>query len=77
LENETCESVKWLKGAKLENLEDALVIWIRQVNERNGSATGGVIKEKANSSADECDILCTELCIILPPKRNYIKMNTV
>jgi hypothetical protein len=22
-ENETCESVKWLKGAKLEDLEDA------------------------------------------------------
>jgi hypothetical protein len=28
-ENKTCESVKWLKGAEL----DALVIWIRQVNE--------------------------------------------
>jgi hypothetical protein len=27
-ENETCESLKWLKGAKLEDLEDALVVWI-------------------------------------------------
>jgi hypothetical protein len=25
-ENKVCESLKWLKGAKLEDLEDALVI---------------------------------------------------
>jgi hypothetical protein len=31
-EKKTCESVKWLKGAKLEDPEDVLVIWIGQVN---------------------------------------------
>jgi hypothetical protein len=31
--------VKWLKGAKLEDLADALVIWIWQVNVKNGTAT--------------------------------------
>jgi hypothetical protein len=27
-----CECVKWLKGAKLEDLDNALVIWIGQVD---------------------------------------------
>jgi hypothetical protein len=35
--NETCESVKWLNGAKLEDL-DALFIWIGQVNVKNATA---------------------------------------
>jgi hypothetical protein len=30
--DETCESLKWLKGEKLEDLEDALVSWIGQVH---------------------------------------------
>jgi hypothetical protein len=34
-EHETCESVKWLKDAKLEDLEDTLLIWIGQVNAKN------------------------------------------
>jgi hypothetical protein len=46
-ENERCESVKRLKGAKHEDLEDALIIWIGQVNARNGTATDGVIKQQA------------------------------
>jgi hypothetical protein len=37
--------VKWLKEAKLEDLESALVIWIRQVNVNNVTATDEVIKE--------------------------------
>jgi hypothetical protein len=28
----TCENLKWLKGAKLEDLEDMFVIWIGKVN---------------------------------------------
>jgi hypothetical protein len=38
--------VKWLKGAKLEDLADALVIWIWQVNVKNGKATDEIIKEQ-------------------------------
>jgi len=34
LENETCESVKWLKGEKL-GIEDVLIIWTRQVNAKS------------------------------------------
>jgi hypothetical protein len=45
-ENETCESVKWLKCAKLEDLEDALVIWNGGVV-KNGTATDEFIKEQA------------------------------
>jgi hypothetical protein len=37
--------VKWLKDAKLEDLEGALVIWIGQVNAKNGEAE--VVTEKA------------------------------
>jgi hypothetical protein len=44
-EREACKSVKWLKGEKLEDLEDVLVIWIEHVNVKNGTATDKVIKE--------------------------------
>jgi hypothetical protein len=44
-ENKTCESVKWLKCAKLEDLEDELVIWIGQVNVKNRKSNE-VIKKK-------------------------------
>jgi hypothetical protein len=30
------ESVKWLKGAEFKDLEEGLVIWIGQVNAKNG-----------------------------------------
>jgi hypothetical protein len=46
-ENETCECLKWLKNAKLENPEDALVIWPGQVKRKNDTATVEVIKEQA------------------------------
>jgi hypothetical protein len=32
-----CESLKWSMGAKLEDLEDVLVIWTGQVNTKNGT----------------------------------------
>jgi hypothetical protein len=44
IENETCESLKSLKVAKLE---DASVIWIGEVNAKNEAATDEVIKEQA------------------------------
>jgi hypothetical protein len=31
-ENKTCESLKWLKGAKLEDLNDASVISMGKMN---------------------------------------------
>jgi hypothetical protein len=31
-DNETCESVLWLKGAKLKDLEDEFVTWPGQMN---------------------------------------------
>jgi hypothetical protein len=34
-----------LKGAKLEDLEDAIVTLTGQVNAKNGTATDGVIKD--------------------------------
>jgi hypothetical protein len=45
--NETRECVKWLKVAKLEDLEDELIIWTGQVNEKNGTATNEVVEEQA------------------------------
>jgi hypothetical protein len=44
--NEICDSVKWLNRAKLEYLDDTLVIWIGQLNGKNGAATDGVVKEQ-------------------------------
>jgi hypothetical protein len=46
-ENKSCESVKWLKRAKHQDAEDALIIWIGQVNAKNGTATDDIIKEQA------------------------------
>jgi hypothetical protein len=40
-----CESVKWLKGAKLEVTEDALVIWIWQVHMKHWAASDEIIKK--------------------------------
>jgi hypothetical protein len=39
MEHPDLGSVKFLKDAKLEGLEDVLVIWIGQVNEKNRTAT--------------------------------------
>jgi hypothetical protein len=39
--------VKWLKVAKLEDLEDVLVIWIGQLNSKSGTVIDEVIKEQA------------------------------
>jgi hypothetical protein len=36
-----------MKDAELEDLEDMLIIWIRQVNAKNGTKTDEVIKEQA------------------------------
>jgi hypothetical protein len=38
--------VKWLNRAKLEYLEDTLVIWVGQLNGKNGAATGRLVKEQ-------------------------------
>jgi hypothetical protein len=48
-----------VEGTQPEDLEDALVTWIGQVNVKNGTATDGVIKEepKVTSAADDSDIL--------------------
>jgi hypothetical protein len=43
----TMQSVKWLMGAKLEDLEDMLVIWTEQENAKNGTASGKVITNQA------------------------------
>jgi hypothetical protein len=45
--NERIKHVKWSNGAKLEDIVDALVIWIGQVNVKNVTATDEVIKEEA------------------------------
>jgi hypothetical protein len=39
-----------LKGAKFEDNEDVFVIWMGQVNVKNGSATDTVIKEQAENN---------------------------
>jgi hypothetical protein len=41
------KSVKWLKGEKREDFEDTLIIWILQMNARNGTATDELIKGEA------------------------------
>jgi hypothetical protein len=38
--------VLWLKGGKLQDLDDTLVTWIGQVNVKNGTAIDEVIKEQ-------------------------------
>jgi hypothetical protein len=37
-ENETCECVKWLKGAELEDFEDLSVMWTAHINGKNETA---------------------------------------
>jgi hypothetical protein len=44
-ENETCQNAKWLKGEKFQ--EDAVVIWIGVMNERNRTTTDEYIKKHA------------------------------
>jgi hypothetical protein len=57
LKNETCESVKWLKGEKLEHFENALVIWIRQVNAKSTTAGNEVIKELAKALGQQMNVI--------------------
>jgi hypothetical protein len=59
-----------LKGAKLEDLEDVLVIWIVQVHANNGTSTDEVIKEQAKNTlaADECDKLCKQKLVFCSKK---------
>jgi hypothetical protein len=47
LENATCGSVKCSKDVRIEDLVDSLVIWVWQVNVKNGTAADEVIKEQA------------------------------
>jgi hypothetical protein len=44
-ENKACGSLKWLNGAKLQDLDDDYVIWIGQVHIKNGTATDEVITQ--------------------------------
>lgn len=41
----TCETVKWLKNAKLSDVEVVSVIWIGKVNVKNGTRDNDVIDE--------------------------------
>jgi hypothetical protein len=62
-ENETSESLKWLKGAKLGDHDDLLVIWFGKVHINDETATdeGNTEQAKlATSTADECDKFCTQ-----------------
>jgi hypothetical protein len=55
---------KKLKGATIENLEDASVIWIGQVNARNGTATDKVIKQRAKALGEQIGVINF---VALPP----------
>jgi hypothetical protein len=46
--------VKWLKGEKLKDLKDALIIWMRQMNAKNRTATDKVIKEQVEVLDSRC-----------------------
>jgi urease gamma subunit len=48
--------VKWLNGAKLEDLEDVLIISIRQVNAKNGTETDEVMKEQAKVLGQQMNV---------------------
>jgi hypothetical protein len=54
-ENKTCGSVRWLKDAKLEDLEGVLVVWMRQVNAKNGTKQMKLLRNK-----EVRQILCTK-----------------
>jgi hypothetical protein len=55
-ENESCESVEWMMGAELEDLEDVLVIWIGQMHTNSETATDEVIKEHGKGLGEQMSV---------------------
>jgi hypothetical protein len=70
-------SVKWLKDAKREDLEDMLVIWTGQVNEKSGTAADEEIKAhgKVFSNDNATNFVQKNWYVFF--SRNDIKMNTI
>jgi hypothetical protein len=64
--------VKWLKSAKVENLEDALVIWIWQENAKNGTVTDEVSKEEVKALCQQRSVT-QKLVSIFLQKLHYSK----
>lgn len=50
-------SIKKIKSGKHEQLENALVMWITQVNEKHGAVTDEIIKEQARIFGDKFNIV--------------------
>jgi hypothetical protein len=59
-----------VKGAKLEDLKDALVIWIWQVYTQNGTKTYKVVKEQANLHGQQVSV--TNFANNFAPKNEII-----
>jgi hypothetical protein len=73
-ENETCESVKWLKGTEYEDLEDELVIWNGQINAKNETATDEIITELAKVVGQKMNVTsCVNKVFVYlaPEMRSY------
>jgi hypothetical protein len=46
-----------MKGTKHEKMEEALTIWIEQLNVKNGTATDEIIKEGAKMMCKHCALV--------------------
>jgi hypothetical protein len=49
--------IRKLKSAKYSTLQEALAIWIGQINLKNGTATGEVMKERVKVNCKYCTLL--------------------
>jgi hypothetical protein len=70
--NKTCETVKRLKGAKLEDLENLLVIWMVQFSAKNGTVPDEVVKEQVKMIGQQMGgqiCIQTMVCVLL--QENY------
>jgi len=50
-------NIQKTKGTKYEKMEEALAIWIEQLNVKNCAATGEIIKERAKMMCKHCALV--------------------
>jgi hypothetical protein len=55
-----CETVEGCKTAKHQDIEDTLIIWIGQVNVKNGTAADEVTKKQVKVNAQQMGVTNVE-----------------
>jgi hypothetical protein len=66
------ENMKWVKGAKVEDLEGAFVIWIQLFSAKSGTTVNDIKEQMVfNWTVGMCDRYCTQehVCILLKNMR--------